>query len=125
VFGSSLVSLGLGLDLGLLRTTFLLGLLNSGLIIDRLGLGLLGSFFCPADFGKRNIFVVTGLLLDFALPSLFGGRSISLLLLLFLILSSLLATALLGRLLGGGVTTILGTLEHLIACTTICLGGGG
>lgn len=129
---------GLRLNLGLLSTASLLGLLNSGLIIFlrlgfgllgpalllgslsfdggffvclRLWLGLLASSLCLGSVDGWSTFVV-GLLLGLALPSLLSGRSLSRLLILFLfrIITSLLAATLLGRLLGRGVAAILGKL---------------
>lgn len=129
---------GLGLNHGFLSTASFLGLLNDRLIVGfrlgycllgsalllgslsldggsfiglRLCLGLLGSSLGLGSFDGRCILIVAGLLLCFALPGLLSGRSLCLLLLFFLvcIVASLLATTLLGRLLGGGVTTVLGT----------------
>lgn len=136
---------GLRLDLGLFSTAFLLGLLNGGLIVNfrlrfdllgaalllgrlsfggsffislRLWLGLLGSSLCLGSFDGRSIFVVVGWLLGFALPGLLSGRSLSRLLVLFVlrIVISLLATTLLGRLLGRCITPILG-MSALDICT--------
>lgn len=111
-FDSSFI-LSLGLWLGFLGPAFLLGSLgfDGGFLISfGLWLDLLASSLSLGSFDRRSIFVVVGLLLGFALLGLLSGRGLSRLLLFFLsILTTLLAATLLGRLLGGGITTVLGS----------------
>lgn len=101
------------LGFSLLGSALLLGSLSldGGFLIRlRLNLGLLGSSLGLGSFDELGIFVfVAGWLLRFGLASLLGGRSLNLLLFFFLVLTSLLATTLLGRLLGRGATTVLAT----------------
>ena len=129
---SFLVGRWLRLRLDLLSTALLLRLLNGGLIMSfglwfdflgpallgilifdggffvnlRLWLSLLGSSLSLGSFDERSVIVVVGLLFGSALLGLLSGRSLSRLLLFFLV-NSFLAATLLGRLLGWGVTTIL------------------